>query len=363
MSDTIAHPDAANERQFDLRYTGDDVERDGAVPAAVLAKSLEGLQRLVHLVAMRIEGRELNKRARPSEDIQLRFPVLCLPPREGSYISPTMIGRIDAQQLDFNEAGKIAQELVIVMQAATSGDSTALDRAVPDPTYRRFMYAALNDMLPPSHLNLELEVQQSGHSHLVASQARPLLTRSRARAADQSQGVATGILFEIDFEKRQFALYHPPTESRIICGYDEGGEDLLLDHPLDRIQVTGLIERDTDGNLVRVVSVEKVLEIDTSPYSIDRLDVDGKQLLTNKPISIEPIFDDGDQIFLVSLPELGIETFAETRAELEGVIEDELRMIWREYAEASDDTLADDALKLKRQLLATFVEAGNAAQT
>ncbi len=99
MAGYIDLPGDESPLRFDLRYTGESVKRSGAIPAAVLAQALGGLQRLVHLLAMRQEGRELNKRARATADIQLRFPVLCLPPKEGSYLSPTVIGRYDATWL------------------------------------------------------------------------------------------------------------------------------------------------------------------------------------------------------------------------------------------------------------------------
>lgn len=361
MTNPAAPTEVPADRRFDLHYTGDEVRRSGAVPAAVLAQALGGLQRLVHLLAMRVEGRTLNKRARPSADIQQRFPVLCLPPREGSYLSPTVIGRHDAQWLDDDETGKIARQLADVMAAANSGDVALLDKAVPDPTYRRFMFAALADMLPPPGSGIELEVQQDGRDLLVASRARPLLARNRDKVIGQMRGVVTGYLFDIDFEGQRFGLYHPPSERKLSCTYDPDGESMLLEHPLDLIQVIGLVERDDEGGLLRVVRVDEVLEIDASPFDIEGFDFEGKRFRTNQPLRVEPSFEKEDQLFLATLPELGIDTFAETREELEGAVRDELQVLWREYAEADDGELAPDALALKHSLRDIFVEAGDAA--
>lgn len=361
MTDPAALTEVPADRRFDLHYTGEEVRRGGAVPAAVLAQALGGLQRLVHLLAMRVEGRTLNKRARPSADIQQRFPVLCLPPREGSYLSPTVIGRPDAQWLDDDETGKIAHQLAAVMAAANSGDVVQLDKAVPDPTYRRFMFAALADMLPPPGSGIELEVQQEGRDLFVASRARPLLVRNRDKATGQMRGVVTGYLFDIDFEGQRFGLYHPPSERKLSCTYDADGESMLLEHPLDLIQVVGLVERDEEGGLLRVVRVDEVLEIDASPFDVEGFDLDGRRFRTTRPLRVEPSFEKDDQLFLATVPVLGIGTFAETREELHGAVRDELQVLWREYAEANDSELAPDALALKHSLRDIFVEAGDAA--
>lgn len=361
MTDASDLSDNPPTRRFDLRYTGEQVSRQGSVPAAVLAQALGGLQRLVHLLAMRVEGRTLNKRARPSADIQQRFPVLCLPTRPGSFLSPTVVGRHDAQWLDDDETEKIAIELAQVMEAANSGDAALLDKAVPDPTYRRFMFAALAEMLPPAGSGIELEVQQEGRDLFVASRARPLLIRSRDSSNGQMRGVVTGFLFDIDFEGQRFGLYHPPTERKLTCTYDPEGESMLLEHPLDLIQVVGLVERDEEGALVRVVRVDQVLEIDASPFEIEGFEFDGRRFRANRPLRVEPAFGKDDQLFLASVPMFGIDAFAETREELQAAVLDELQMLWREYVEAGDGELAPDARLLKQSLQGVFDEISDAA--
>lgn len=353
--------DASPDRRFDLRYTGGEVERTGGVPAAVLTQALEGLQRLVHLLAMRVEGRALNKRARPSSDIQQRFPVLCLPPLKGSYLNPTIIGRSGFDLLDEEEAGQISNHLAEVMLAANSGDLARLDKVVPDPTYRRFIFAALADMIPPIDSGIELEVKRLGIGILTASRMRPIVTKNRSLSTGQMGGVVTGFLFDINFEARQFGLYHPPSERKLVCTYDEDGESMLLDHPRDLIQVIGLLERDETGNLVKVVRVDEVLEIDVSSFHLTGFNDGDRRFRTNRPIVVDPNFEKEEQIFLASIPYLGIEAFAETRAELEGAIIDELRILWREYVDENDDNLAEDALILKSKLVSAFTEVAHAS--
>lgn len=347
-------------RRFDLRYTGTALDGVQIVPAAVLAEALEALQRMVHLLAMRAEGRELNRRARPSADIQQRFPVYCLPPLEGSYVSPTFIGGETYDLLDEDERGRIAAELSKVLSAANTGNRDVLDRAVPDPTYRRFMYAALADLSPPSGTGLELEVQQAGQSLFVASRSRPALQREQPQTA-QSRGAVIGRLHEIDFAAQRFGLYHPQTERLLTCSYDTAGEAMLLEHPLDLIQVVGTLERDEDGKLLRVVQVESVEEVDVGPFTLEGLSLPALSLRANRPVRFDVDLDPDGHLFTANSDELNLHAFAETRRDLEEAIIDELGMLWREYALADDDDLTDEALTLKGTLLELFSERSRAS--
>ena len=346
-------------RRFDLRYTGAALHGIQTVPAAVLAEALEALQRMVHLLAMRAEGRELNRRARPSVDIQQRFPVYCLAPVDGSYVSPTFIGGETIDLLDDHERQRIAEELTRVLEAANTGDPEVLDKAVPDPIYRRFLYSALHELIPPPGSGLELQVQRSDHSLFVASRARKAISRRNIETA-QTRGVLIGRLHEIDFAGQKFGLYHPPTERLLTCSYDQGGEAMLLEHPLDLIQVEGVLERDEDGKLIRVVQVNEVIEVDLSPINLVSFDIGVLGLRANTPIYIEVKLDDDGQLFVGTSDELHLHAFGETRADLEHAVYDELGMMWKEYGLADDAMLTVEALELKRAMLALFRSGPNA---
>ena len=84
--------------QLLLRFAGAPIEPH-AVPAAELARALDGFQRIVHLIGMRLEGRTLSRRARPSQEIQRRFVLLCELPRPGSYEQPIRLITLDPELL------------------------------------------------------------------------------------------------------------------------------------------------------------------------------------------------------------------------------------------------------------------------
>jgi len=63
----------------------------------------------------------------------------------------------------------------------------------------------------------------------------------------------------------------------------------------------------------------------------------------------------------VSNGELGIDAFARTREGLIGELNEQIAMLWQEYALAADDTLDGEAIKVKQALLATFSEVPHGA--
>jgi len=56
----------------------------------------------------------------------------------------------------------------------------------------------------------------------------------------------------------------------------------------------------------------------------------------------------------------GLDVFAPTRAELLLELKSQLKMLWLEYAQASDDVLSEPALRVKNQLLEDWEEVGRA---
>lgn len=70
--------------------------------------------------------------------------------------------------------------------------------------------------------------------------------------------------------------------------------------------------------------------------------------------------DDTKQLLYVTHPELGIDVFATNRESLLVELQEQLAMLWHEYALASDDELDAPARQLKQALLAKFARVHHA---
>jgi hypothetical protein len=71
----------------------------------------------------------------------------------------------------------------------------------------------------------------------------------------------------------------------------------------------------------------------------------------HEPLELTPFLDDDSQQYLcVAEPSLCLDAFALNREQLFDEIQEQLAMLWHEYALADDAVLDDEALKLKAAL-------------
>mgnify|MGYP000441473925 CR=1 FL=1 len=71
-------------------------------------------------------------------------------------------------------------------------------------------------------------------------------------------------------------------------------------------------------------------------------------------MTLEIKIEQTKQLLYVTHPELGIDVFATTLESLLVELQEQLVMLWREYALASDEELDEPARQLKQALLARF---------
>lgn len=205
-----------------LRFAGAPSEPH-AVPAAELARALDGIQRVVHLIGMRLEGRTLSCRARPSQEVQRRFVLICELPRPGSYEQPLRLITRDPQLLAPEELERADADLARFLHAVGQRDEQRLDEAVADPTYRRFMLDALAQAMPDPLSGVSLEVLANGDRLLSSTTAQAFVEdQRRPRLSTASAGVVNGELIEIDFAARRIRLRLLGVKRDIACSYGFG---------------------------------------------------------------------------------------------------------------------------------------------
>jgi len=345
-----------------LRFTGTPSEIELAVPAAALARALDGMQRIVHLIGMRLEGRTLSRRARPSQDVQRRFILFCEPPVAGSYVQPVRLATLDPNLLSSEELGRATADLDRFLRTVGAQDELELEEAVPDPAYRRFMLDAVAEMIPDPASGLSLEIASRGRVLLSSVTAYAFVEiQRRPRIAAASAGVVNGELTEIDFAGRRITLRLLGLKRDIRCSYEDAVEATLVEHPRELIQVFGSVALDDDGIPKTIEAVEFIRPIRDEELPIELFVVDDRPVVPRAPLSVAIRFDREEQLFTATIPEIGVETAGETRDEVADAVTAELRVLWRLYAREDDGRLAPGARQLKQSLHAMFSEAGHAA--
>jgi hypothetical protein len=348
---------------FSFHIEGRDREVHSA-PAAVLVRLLQNAQLAFDLIGVHVEGREIKRRARISSATSQRFQLICGIPQTGSYAMPVTVGQANGLfDLDFvKRAYDVFHSLV---QAVSAHDSARVAAALPNERIRRRVLESIKSMAPQTEANWKLSLHDETDTVFANFDAAiPAFVDSILITEEQREAgrVITGELKRIDFAERKLTLIYPPTSKELACIYDEDIEDLLYARRRDLIQVTGRVLLDDEGAPRQIIDVTDIRDLDLSPVVLDTLHFGELHIQASPALSVEPELDDTQQLLCVVQEALGIDVFAPTRETLLAELNEQLAMLWREYALAPDAELDDKAQSLKQALRARFAEVPHAAQ-
>ncbi len=333
-----------------------------SAPVSALVHSLDALQRLVHLIAMRRERRAPGRRIRPSADIQNRYRLVCEIPKTGSYIAPVRFEGGDL--LSPADAAVVLMELDALLSAVGAENEGAFGAAVPDDTWRRFYLEALDRLSPPPTTGAELEISRAGKTLFETTRSRSFVERLvRAPTKQAVRGSVVGEFKRIDFSRQEITIRHRQTGRDLTCLYEAYVEDSLLEHPRDLLLVFGTVTRDDKGLPLSIEDVDHIEPVDLEPISVSAIIFDGRTVSPIEALTASVSFDESDALFLAEIDQLGLSVCGETREMLMAAIEDEIAVLWTRYACEQDEKLTPAALVLKARVLAAFQESSDAAQT
>ena len=332
------------------------------MPASVLVEVLTGAQRAIHLLGMVSEGVEINERARIPAQIEAKYALNCEAPESGSYVLPARVGYGGDLLADGSGAVNVVKDFFEIGSAVLAKDIERLRQIVPDKMMRSRVLEAFRVMVPKpgSGLKLELNRKSQGALHFD-EQLQPVLKGLLKRAeAIQEVRTITGKLEKVHFLERKLTLIYPVTERELDCFYDEAIEESLLAQRRGLIQVTGQVVLDEDNHPKKIVEVESISGVDLSPFQVVEVAYGSGKLQFNHPESLVPTLSGDLQLLCLEKPELALDIHAETRDQLAIELQEQVVMLWEEYARADDTDLSQPAKELKRRLLAALKEVPDA---
>jgi len=352
-------------RQLRLHFEGLPTQGH-VIPAAALVQVLEAFQKVVHLIAMQKGGRSIQQRFRVSHEIEHKFSLICGVPEEGGYVLPVEIGGPPDQLFAVEDYTDVASTTRDVLAAINGGDLAAFDRSVPDNAYRRYIIKAIDQMQPARHSGWVMHIEDSEKNRILDGTvaSRGLQKFLEPRAGDQPPadfGYVAGTLIEMKFNERRLRLKMLKWGKSIDASYAEEFEPILLEHPRDIIQVHGNIVLGEDGAPQSISDVDDIIEVDESPIDIEivSLPTRGAALKARSPLQTLISFDPDSWLYKAEGP-FDILLFAETRAQIEVQLDEELAMLWSEYAKADPSVLTAGAKELQHDLLEAFEEVNDA---
>ena len=183
--------------------------------------------------------------------------------------------------------------VVPVLSAVQASDSQTLRRLVPSGDYRRLVVSELKKMQPPPRMGLVVSIEDYRRQKLLDGKTalerlNPLLAEPATTAIHPR--LVTGRLDALDFQTRTLRLYLP--NGRLVSAtYDEDFEPILLANPRELIQVRGEAVLNEDGSLKQINNVREIIEVDTSPLTVESFIVDKAKRVAAKPFDFQVTFE------------------------------------------------------------------------
>ena len=333
------------------------------MPSTVLVQILENAQRAFELIGVHVEGREIRERARVSAATAKRFQLVCHIPEKGSYAMPVSVG-VGHDLLGSELAERAVTIFKEMMSFVSLRKSSGMAGVIPDQRIRRRVLEAVKGMAPRSDAGWTVDFQDAEKTVFATfntdtiSFVDEILVPAEQREASR---VVTGELTCIDFAARKVSIIYPPTSKILECLYEEAVEDLLYEKRRDYIQVTGRVLLDDQGGPRQIIDVTDIRDLDLSPLVLTEVRSGTLSLKAISPVTLDVELDNTKQLLFVLHQDLGIDVFAPTRETLLAELQDQLVMLWNEYASATDDELDEPARQMKQSLLTHFAEVQRAA--
>ena len=250
-----------------------------------------------------------------------------------------------------------------IMEKVSARSSADLATVLPDNRILRRVLEAIKGMAPRADAQWRLSLHDAHDNSFATFDTKTIpFVEDTLVPVDQREAarVVTGELKSIDFAERKVTIIYPPTNKELACIYEETVEDLLYEKRRDLIQVTGRVLLDDQGTPKQIIDVTDIRDLDLSVLMLDTVHFAGVTLKATNTLSLEPALDETKQLLCIQQAELGIDVFAPTRETLLAELQEQIWMLWKEYAQAKDDELDTPARALKGSLRARFNEVPNA---
>lgn len=107
----------------------------------------------------------------------------------------------------------------------------------------------------------------------------------------------------------------------------------------------------------------RVEPIDLSPMVFDSIERDGRRLVINPPLSLDPTMDDeSGQLYVLTDDSINLHVFAQTREQVADELAEHLLFQWDYYASELPERLTSGARQLREAMRSRIREVDVAAQ-
>ena len=336
-----------------LRFQGAEADAH-RLRADELVRVVEHLQQIALLLAANRRGKSFKQRFRPATEVREQFQVVFAVPQQGSYALPWAVedGRATPTlPLDFG-VSDVETDIGELFRAVAAGDNGWLKQAVRDPRVERKLLAEVHKLLPAAGSPFSIEIGPTQAPVRLDAKARKTVTAWQA-ALDEEPTVVrqtfTGHLTEMNFDKRVITVSAQKRE--VECFYLDDVEPELTASRRQLVQITGVFTLGADGFPTKVTDVVRIEQLNLDPIHIGGVETAAGVVQFNRDLVFDPRLDEetGQRLF-ANDDTWSIYASGETRADLVAELEENLALLFDEYADVDPSTLTDDAIALQSLL-------------
>lgn len=334
---------------------------DHSVPVDVLVRLLEGVGLLAVLFGSHAEGRRLDQRFKPSDEMRRRYRVRCGLTRPGSYEVPLTV--VDESAASFLPREEILPTIFEFIKSVAEGSEQEARRILPDSPYRDRALRVLRNLAPKrgERWSASLSVGDSTGVSLngkMTNQIDQFLSRG---SEEDVMMTVTGELTAIQFDEYKITIRYPPTKREIQCTYLPDLEVNLLESRRGSIQLTGRFTLDELGNPTKMTDVSRIDAVDLAPLELKQIEWKGRTLEADPPLVLTPRLDEeSSQLYVVEDEDLNLHVFAHTRNELLDEIAEQVFFVWDDYLREEPDRLTESARRMVEAYKRRFREPAHA---
>ena len=337
---------------FGMHFKQTSKSRADVMSAEILADSLDGLQRAVHVAAMMHTGHQMKSRVIPPRNVKSSFVLHWQPCEMGSFCVPAYISGLGSVDPNPDLYESVADIVKKAMRALHQSDKASFKRAVPKKAYRGAMIDSLDRVFDKNILEI-----RDGFGNIVAKSSTAMNavgSFKKLRQKPRFHPVVTGYVDKLDFKRKTLFLRTPSPHRILRCQYEMDMQPLLLRNRRKLVHVDGKIELNHDDDPVRIRKVSGIRDIDTSNINVADLLPEYLERNGTEDLYVNIALSDCKQVYRAKMQELDLCQAAHTREELLEIMESWFRFLWRQYALADDCTLTNDAVEYKATLRKLF---------
>jgi hypothetical protein len=345
---------AEKNTDLELKFDGPPVKALHGAPAEAVIASLSAIQRMVYIIGMCAEGRALSERLKPTSKVKREYAIICRTPLRGSHIQPFAVASQSGENSNHSLVAR--EKLLATLRAFDSGEEERLEAVIPNARERWFLAKAATGLLPAEGSELEVTIRAGSRGQFAfkADRARTLLgTYDTPRPPVVDEETVFGKLRAIDYQQTIMTI-KPGQDPALRMDYPLPLESWLQANVRKRLKISGRPKINARGDVSSFDEIYSVVELEPHLESIDRFESEGKRYGTNRPLSLPVTVHWADRLFGFADAKLGIDVVVSDITKLRSEILSEIEMIWRQYAQADDHELDEDALNVKHSLLSRF---------